>query len=300
MGSMKNRRKIFDDMLITASEINNYKIYLITMEKSSQYWNFMNQGVSDMAKLLGITYTWAAPQSRDVNEQIDIINKAVQNGANALMIAAIDPFQVSRAIEDAKSIGVKIIYVDSPANEEGIVTLTTDNYSAGVTAGQTMIFELDAVGIRSGSIGVVSVTLETPTTLNRENGFRNVIVADGRYKLLTTQYAGGNIALAQSFAEAFISNTPDLVGLFGTNEDTTIGVGTAITLSQKRIVGIGFDISETIQSFINNGSLKAVMEQSPYTMGYLGLAETIAALLGFDTGGPFINTGITIRTKYTY
>ena len=42
------------------------------------------------------------------------------------------------------------------------------------------------------------------------------------------------------------------------------------------------------------------MVQNPFTMGYLGLAQTIAALKGYDTGSPFINTGITIRTKYSY
>lgn len=42
------------------------------------------------------------------------------------------------------------------------------------------------------------------------------------------------------------------------------------------------------------------MVQSPYTMGYLRLGETIAALQGYDTGSPFINTGIIVRTKYSH
>ncbi|WMJ87041.1 substrate-binding domain-containing protein [Anaerocolumna sp. MB42-C2] len=282
----------------TASE--NYRIYLITMDKSSQYWDILNKGVTDMANLLGITYIWDAPQDRDVNEQISIIKNAVRNGANALMIAASDPVRVSSTIEDAKALGVKIIYVDAPAVEEGVVTLATDNYSAGITAGENMLLELESNGIKSGSIGIIGVTPENSTTVNRESGFRNVIETDGRFKLLNTQYAGGDIFLAQSMAQAFINYNPELVGLFGTNEQTTTGIGYALESGNKEIVGIGFDLTDTIQGFIDKGYFKAVMVQSPYTMGYLGLAETIAALRGYDTGSPFINTGITVRTKYSH
>jgi ribose transport system substrate-binding protein len=37
--------------------------------------------------------------------------------------------------------------------------------------------------------------------------------------------------------------------------------------------------------------------QNPYTMGYLGMAEALAALKGYDTGPQFINTGVSIITK---
>lgn len=301
---MKTRNSFYEikieNTITTSFTLKNYKIYLITMDKISQFWYFVNHGVSDMAKLLDIRYVWEAPQTRNVDEQIDIIKNAVNNGANAIMLAAIDPVIETSAVEDAKALGVKIIYVDSPTNEECIVTLATDNYSAGITAGQTMITELEAQGIQRGSIGIVGVDLETATNINRENGFRSVIEANGRFKLLNTQYTGGNKIIAQSAAHGFIAGNSDLVGLYGTNEDTTIGVGNAIKTSNQLIIGIGFDITEEIQEFINQGYLKAVMVQNPYTMGYLGLAETMAALNNFDTGPVFINTGINVRTRYTH
>ena len=277
-----------------------YKIYLITMDKTTQYWYYLNNGVSTMSELLGITYIWDAPQKRNADEQINIISNAVSNGADALMIAATDPVKVSGVIEDAIANGVKIIYVDSPSNVEGIVTLATDNYSAGITAGETMILQLDSEGIESGSIGIVGSFLETRTTTERERGFRDAIENDGRFILLDTKYSGQDRILAQTMALSYIIEEPDLVGIFGVDEITTIGVGNAIKSNPKNIVGIGFDITETIQKFIDEGYIKAVMVQSPFTMGYLGLSQTIAALKGYDTGSPFINTGIIVRTKYSY
>jgi ribose transport system substrate-binding protein len=290
----------FKASVATVTTSKSYKIYLITMDKTIQYWYYIDKGVSDMSKLLGVTYIWDAPEKRDVDEQINIIKNAVKNDADALMIAVIDPVSESAVIEDAKALGVKIIYVDSPANEEGIVTLATDNYSAGITAGQTMIMELESIGFKNGSIGIVGSSLESKTTMDRQMGFRDAIEKDGRFTLLDTLYADQDKNLAQTMASSFITDHSDLVGIFSIDEITTIGIGNAIKSSNKNIVGIGFDITDEIQKFINQGYLKAVMVQSPYTMGYLGLAETIAALRGYDTGSPFINTGIKIRTVFSH
>lgn len=285
-----------DDSTTTSSTGKNYNIYLITMDKTDQFWHIVNQGTADMAELLGITYTWDAPDKRIVEEQINIFNNAVNNGADAIILAASDPEKISSAVEAAKEKGVKIIYVDAPANVEGIITLATDNYSAGMVAGKIMISELIANGVRQGSIGIVGVTPENATTINRERGFRDVIETDGRFTLLDTRYVRTDIGSEQA-AEGFIEDNSDLVGLFGTNEGTTIGVGSAIEASNKNIIGIGFDLTDTIKNMIREGSLQAVIMQNPYTMGYLGMAETFAALNGYDTGPTNIDTGVSEVTR---
>ena len=45
---------------------------------------------------------------------------------------------------------------------------------------------------------------------------------------------------------------------------------------------------------LNDGNLKAIINQNPYTMGYLGMAEAVAAILGKDTGPEYINTGVSV------
>jgi ribose transport system substrate-binding protein len=277
--------------------LSSYKIYLITMDKTDQHWYFINQGASDMAALMGVNYQWEAPEVKNTEEQIEIINKAVEDGADAIMIAVIDPVLTTSAIEDAKAKAVKIIYVDSPANEEAVVTLATDNYSTGITAGNAMLNEFSELGITSGSIGIIGVNTAINSTMNRELGFRDAMNADGRFTLLDTVYENGDPAASEAAATDFITNHDDLTGLFGTNEGSTEGVGNAIKASGKNITGIGFDRSAQILELIRNGSLKAVLVQNPYTMGYLGMAETIAALQGRDTGPSYINTGISMLTR---
>ena len=46
---------------------------------------------------------------------------------------------ISSALKEAASSGVKIVYVDSPANVEAEATFSTDNIAAGKTAGEEML-----------------------------------------------------------------------------------------------------------------------------------------------------------------
>lgn len=284
---------------VATTALDTYNIYLITMDKKEEFAYDLNRGAEDMAELLGVNYIWDAPEVRGLDEQIKVINRAVAAGADAiLLVAAIDPVGISGAVKDAKDKGVKIVYVDAPAEEEAVTTLATDNYTAGRIAGELMISELEALGIQSGSIGMIGVTPQTLTTINRERGFSDVIVGDKRYKLLDTLYAKADPVISQSAAEQLIRENTDLVGLFGTNEGSTIGVGNAIKASGKNIVGIGFDFTETIQQLLDSEDLKAVLVQNPYTMGYLGMAEAFAAVKGYETGPSYINTGVSVIPWY--
>ncbi|ADL04030.1 substrate-binding domain-containing protein [Lacrimispora saccharolytica] len=277
----------------------NYKIYLITMDKRDQFWMVMDKGAREMASMLGVTYEWDAPLERDVNKQIQIFNNAVAAGADAIMLAASDPLKISGAVEEAKAKGVKIIYVDAPAFEEAIITLATDNYTAGKIAGENMYYELEAIGVTNGSIGIIGVTPENRTTVNREIGFRDYFESFDRYQILETIYTNGDPELAKQATEKYIEDNSNLVGIFSTNEGSTLGMGYAFRDYDTNIIGIGFDITETIQEMIRDNTIQATLVQNPYTMGYLGMAESVAALRGFDTGPKFINTGVTVVNIYT-
>ncbi len=280
----------------TFSLVPYYEIYLITTDNQDQFWSEMNQGASDMAKLTNVNYYWRFPDERNVNKQIEVINQAIEDGAKALLVVADDPKRISGPIEDAKAKGIKVIYLDSPANEEAITTLATDNYAAGVTAGERMIATLKNKGIKEGSIGIINIKNKIPTN-EREKGFRDALEKEQGYTLLPTKFSRSDPEEANVMAEKIIRENKDLVGLFGTNEGTTEGVGYANRDNDNRFAAIGFDVSDLTKQLFEEGSLNAIIAQNPYTMGYLGMAEAIASLLGKNTGPKMINTGYTAIEK---
>jgi ABC-type sugar transport system, periplasmic component len=280
----------------SASLIQYYDVYLITTDEDYQFWQYVNQGAADMAALTGVKYYWKFPKVRSADEQMKIIQEAVDNNAAALVIAVDNPKRIEAAVEDAKARGVKVVYVDAPANEEAITTLATDNYAAGFSAGKKMISNLVDKGKNKGSVGIISIKGKS-TTRQREDGFRDAFAKEPDYTILDTVYTNGKSYDAQLAAEQLISQNKDLIGLFGTNEGTSEGVGNANKANDNKYVVIAFDKSDNIKKLFDYGSIQVIIEQNPYTMGYLGMAEAIAGISGKATGPSYINTGYAILEK---
>ena len=150
----------------------SYKIALITMDRVDQHWVTLDEGAMKAAAELGVEVVNMSPNAKDDAQQIEQINNAVSAGCDAIVVAANGPDSISSALKEAIAAGVKIIYVDSPANVEAEATFSTNNKAAGKTAGETMIAELEAKGITEGAVGIVNVNAATDSTVQREAGFR--------------------------------------------------------------------------------------------------------------------------------
>ena len=236
-----------------------------------------------------------APDVKDDAKQIECINNAVAGGYDALMVAANSEDAVSGALQEAIDAGMKLVYVDSPANVEAEATFSTDNKAAGKTAGEEMIKALEDKGVKDGSIGIVNINNTTNTAIQREAGFREAFEGTD-YELLETQFCEGDAAKAQTIAENYI--TEGVVGIYGTNEGASTGVGNAIKASgSDEIIGVGFDKSDTLKGLIEDGYLVCTMAQNPDQMGKLGVQACIKALNGEDLGGEVTDTGVSVLTK---
>lgn len=279
---------------ITASA-EGEKIALITMDSIDQHWVNLNEGAQAAAEELGATVDFMSPNTKDDSQQIECVNNAVAGGYQAIIVAANGPDAISSALKDAASQGIKIVYVDSPANVDAEATFSTDNEAAGTTAGEAMKAALEEKGITSGTIGIISVNAATASTVSRDEGFRKAFEGTD-FELPETQYCEGDAAKSQSFAENFI--TQGVVGIYGCNEGSTTGVGNAIKASgNEDIVGVGFDKSDAILNLIEDGYLLATMAQNPDVMGYEGVKAAVAAIGGEDLGGEVTDTGVTVVTK---
>ena len=279
----------------TVKADGDYKIAVITMDSVDQHWVSLKEGAEEEAKADDVTVDFMAPDVKDDAKQIECINNAVAGGYDALMVAANSEDAVSGALQEAIDAGMKLVYVDSPANVEAEATFSTDNKAAGKTAGEEMIKALEDKGVKDGSIGIVNINNSTNTAIQREEGFREALEGTD-YELLETQYCEGDAAKAQTIAENYI--TEGVVGIYGTNEGASTGVGNAIKASgSDEIIGVGFDKSDTLKGLIEDGYLVCTMAQNPDQMGKLGVQACIKALNGEDLGGEVTDTGVSVLTK---
>ncbi len=278
-----------------AAASKEWKIALITMDSIDQHWVTLNEGAQEKAAELGVTVTFMSPNTKDDAQQIECVNNAVAGGYDAIMVAANGPDAISSALKEAADKGVKIVYVDSPANVDAEATFSTDNKAAGKTAGEEMKKELEGKGVTSGTIGIINVNAATDSCVMREEGFRSAFEGTD-FELLETQYGEGDAAKSQSIAENYI--TQGVVGIFGCNEGSTTGAGNAIKASGNAdIIGVGFDKSDAIQGLIADGHLLATMAQNPDKMGSMGVEACVKALEGEALGGVVTDTGVSVLTQ---
>ena len=278
----------------TTAAAGDYKLALITMDSIDQHWITLKEGAEKAASELGVELVFMAPNTKDDAQQIEQVNNAVAGGCNAIIVAANGPDAISSALNEASAAGVKIVYVDSPANVPAEATFSTDNTAAGKTAGETMLAELSNKGITSGKIGIVNVNAATASTVAREAGFREAFEGTD-FELLETQYGEGDAAKSQGIAENYI--TQGVVGIFGCNEGSTNGAGNAVKAAGADVVCVGFDKSDAILGLIADGYILATMAQNPDVMGYEGVKAAVAALNGENLGGAVTDTGVSVLTK---
>lgn len=284
-----------------AALAEEFTVYLITMDLMDQHWVNVDAGAKAAVEELGkegikVNYVWDAPtQGKNDAAQIESINNAYANNAQAILLASNGPDTQVATIEQYAKEGVKFIYVDSPANTEAFQTLATDNKAAGQLAGETMLNKLTEMGVAEGNIGIVNVNSSTTSTQLREEGFRAAFEGT-KFEILETQYGEGQVAASQTIAENYI--TQGVVGIFGANEGSTTGTGNAIKESGKDVVGVGFDQSDAILQLVDEGALLATMAQNPYVMGYQGVLSAVSVLQGKEiVGDKNYDTGVTVVDK---
>lgn len=279
---------------------NGYKMSLITMDSMDQHWLKVNNGAQDMAKSLGnVTITFDAPSTKvDASVQAQLVENAIANKVNAILLAALNKDALVPVVEKAKAAGIVVILIDSGVNTDKYdAFFATNNGAAAATAADTMA---NLVG-KKGKIAIVNAQAGAGTTMTREQNFKDQMAAQyPDIEVVDVQYSDGDKTKAMNIATDFMTKYPDLVGIYACNEGATVGVGNAVKQAGKSgtIKVVGFDFSDDVKSLITDGAIQATMVQNPYVMGTKGVEAAYNILA--KKGGPNpkdVDTGVTVATK---
>jgi ribose transport system substrate-binding protein len=284
------------------------EIAVIVKTGNSSFWQNVQTGAFDAAKelkaqtpKLSVTFLGAQSES-NINEEISIVESAIDRGVKAIVLAPSDVTALQPAVKKAKDAGIPVIIIDSKLNGDAsqyTAFLATDNKAAGEACAKTMIDLLTKAGKTEGKIQVMSYVAGVGSEVGRVGGFNDYIKANSKFTLLETQYSNSDMPTALNQTTNVLAANPDLVGIFGANEPTAIGMGRAIATAKLggKIVAVGFDGNSVLQGFIKDGTLQAIAVQSSYNMGFLGVKTAYDASIGGKTVEPYVDTGFIIVTK---
>ncbi len=272
----------------------DYKIYLITMDLADIFWTQIDEGCRQaVSEIGGINYKWLGPDVNTDELQMVCIDKAVEEGVDALVIASSSKTGINPSLEKAAAKGVKLVFVDNPAEFEHVAFLATDNEAAGKVAGETLRKGLEEAGITSGTIALTANKDNVTSTELRIKGFRTAFEGTN-FTLTDIFYMEDNDQSLKDYAAAH----PEYIAFFGSNERTARNIGEQMKESNSKQMVMGFDTSDSVLTLLYDGYLYATIQQNPQRMGHDGLDIAVKALKGeYKETNARIDTGVKVLYK---
>ncbi|MDR2394401.1 MAG: ABC transporter substrate-binding protein [Treponema sp.] len=274
------------------------KVIFIAMDSIDEHWLKVKAGTEDKAKELGnVALSFNAPPGKvDANVQLQMVEDAITQKMDAILLAPLDKDALSPGVDRAKAAGIKVIIIDSAVGTSNYdAFLSTDNGAAGRTAADQLATLING----TGKIAIINAQPGAGTAMVRENDFKDQIAKNyPNITIVGTQFSDGDKTKALNIATDFMTANPDLAGIYATNEGSTVGAGNAIEQAGKTgvIKFVGFDWSADTKALIERGVLQATMVQNPYQMGYLGVQAAVDAYNGKPIQKA-VDTGVTVATK---
>jgi len=306
---MKRLLLILVALAVLAGAVSAQEIAVIVKTGNSSFWQNVQTGafaaqkeLKALSPKLSVTFLGAQSES-NIAEEINIVQSAIDRGVKAIVLAPSDVTALVPAVKQAKDAGIPVIVIDSllsgdPSNY--VSFLATDNDAAGRACAKELIARVKAAtGSDSGKIAVMSYVAGVGSEIGRVGGFKDYIAKNSHLQVVTTQYSNADMPTAMNQTTNVLQSNPDLVGIFGANEPTAVGMGRAIAQAglQGKIVAIGFDGNTALANFIKDGTLQAIAVQSSFNMGYLGVKTAYDVAIGKKKVPAKVDTGFLIVTK---
>ena len=228
----------------------------------------------------------SGPTDAGASTQIPIINSAVQQKPDAIIIAGNDPNAVAPALKQAAQKGVKIVGMDSDVAPDArsvfINQVTTELVGKN---------QVESIARQIGNKGEIAILSATANATN-QNAWIKVMketLKDPKYKdikLVKVAYGDDDDQKSFQQTQGLIQAYPNLKGIIS---PTTVGVAAAArylsTSPQKgkiKLTGLGFP--NQMRKYVKDGTVDEFQLWVPKDVGYLAGQAAAALVAGRITG----------------
>lgn len=245
-----------------------FRVSILLDGPDDELWNGFHLGVEHASVLYNIEYRFCAQNEFDSAQQLATLEREIDSGADALILAPIDAAKLSGWL-DSRHVSIPIITIGAPLPGKSATLYVGAN---NVLIGQTIAREVLSLPLQHLDIYVLA----------DQNA--NADIAQ-RYEGLSSVFSENNIAfstLMQPVTEELItfllSSSTNKSLFIGLRERDVLSLCSFSTLlNQIEIIGYGY--SNSILSYLqNNGSISKLIIQSQFDLGYLSLERAYLSL----------------------
>lgn len=235
------------------------------------FWIPNQIGIGHAAKEIGCTSMFSAPPNGNLDEQIEIIQDAINKDYSGIAVSPLDAVAMEPLIEEAITNDIKVITFDSDgiAESQRQLYLGTINKSAGRQAGKEMARLLNNQGKVAVFAGVFT---GDNNASERYDGIQEAFNGT-EIELLPPYEDNVDFTVAYNNVEQAIATHADLSGIITIWAYNGPEAARAIQALGKEdeIKIVAFDMEPETIAFLDEGIISAAVAQRPYWMGYLSV-----------------------------
>jgi ribose transport system substrate-binding protein len=258
------------------------------------FWAAVQKGAEEAGTAAGVQLTvLAPPQESDVPAQIAQIEDAVAKGVDGIAIAPTDPAALAPVLQKAIDAGVKVVFIDTKGQNDGVTFIGTNNEN-GAKLAADYICKTPTSGDK---VAILQGIITQSTGKARADGAKAGLTGCG-INVVAEVPAEWDKAKGQAAMEDILTKNPDLKGVFGSNDNMALGAVEAIKNANLggKILVVGFDANPDAAAAILAGDMNASVAQSPGNIGKFGV-ENVLKLIQGQKIEPLIDTGTELVTK---
>ncbi len=242
------------------------------------FWDVVKSGAEQSGEDLGVDLRYASDP--DPGAQSTLIDNAVADETDGLVISMASPEGLQASIEAAVQAGVPVITINSGIDfweEFGAITHVGQSETiAGETAGE----QLNEAGVSN----VVCIIQEPGNVALEERCAGAKSTFDGTMENLQTDNT--DLSGSQATIEAKLGGDDTIDGLLSLGGDMSGAAVRAVEAVGSDITIGTFDVNADVAQNVLDGKLLFAIDQQPYVQGYLGVTGVYLKLInGNDIGG---------------
>lgn len=256
---------------VTAQNKTIDTIAVIPLALGHPWWVRAEEGAMRAAEELGIEVVFTAPEREDAARQVDVFNDVINNGADAVVIAAVDPATLARPISRAIADGIPVFGFDigAPGTDAIYTASGWEAVSSGTNIGKGLAEEIGG----KGKVAVLTGGLGSPLLAQRQQAVEDALAEYPGIEVVGVYASDNDFAVALGQAESVLQAHPDLAG-FASVVTTGVpaSVQAAINAGKEGQVAIwGVAMPKQNAEAVKNGWAKGALALDPGQMTYLGV-----------------------------
>lgn len=245
------------------------------MTMNNELFAIINEQIAHRAEAEGDRLVLRDP-ALNVDRQVEQINDMLDMGIDVLVLTPVDADGLGDVLRRARNQGVLVIVVDSDISDPSLAdcTIVSDNYRAGVLAGEYLLRQTDHADL------VVLTHDAAVSGVERVRGFLDTVGGRDGFRVVKQIPCEGKLELAMPRLEAFIEEGIFFDNVFCLNDPACIGAAAALDAhGLLDSVGLyGVDASPDAKAMIRDGNIQASAAQFPTLIGEKA-ADTLYRLL---------------------